>query len=190
MFKKIVFPVLVVLAIVAGAEARTIGGIEMEESMSLDSKTLILNGAGIRSKLLMDMYVAGLYLHKKTSDYMKIIDQDEDMSIKIKITSNLITSDKFKEACEEGFLRTTNGNTAPYRAKIDLAYTAFSQKFSVGDVYDISYIKGKGTQFSKNGKLITRVDGLDFKKVLFGIWIIDNPSHKCEDLRQGMLGLK
>ena len=28
-----------------------------------------------------------------------------------------------------------------------------------------------------------------YKKALFGIWIINKPSHKCEDLRKGMLGL-
>jgi hypothetical protein len=41
----------------------------------------------------------------------------------------------------------------------------------------------------KNGKLITTVEGLDFKAALFGIWIIDKPSHKNEKLRTGMLGM-
>lgn len=117
------------------------------------------------------------------------MEQDESMAIKIKIVSSLITSDLFKEACEQGFERTTNGNTKPLRSKINLAYTAFSGKFSVGDVFDLVYVKGVGTSFYKNGKLITNVDGLDFKAALFGIWIIDKPSHKNEKLRKGMLGL-
>jgi len=91
------------------------------------------------------------------------------MAIKIKITSRLITAERFKEACEEGFQRTTNGNTQPLRPKIDLAYTAFAQKFNVGDVYDIVYVKGAGTSFYKNGKFIVKIDGLDFKASLFGI---------------------
>jgi hypothetical protein len=112
------------------------------------------------------------------------------MAIKIKITSRLITAERFKEACEEGFERTTNGNTQPLRPKINIAYTAFAQKFNVGDVFDLVYIKGGGTSFYKNGKFITKVDGLDFKAALFGIWIIDKPSHKNEKLRRGMLGLE
>ena len=115
---------------------------------------------------------------------------DETMGIKIKITSKLINSSRFKEACEEGFERTTNGNTGPLRAKIDSSYTAFANAIQVGDVFDLIYEKGKGTTYYKNGQKIVEIDGLDFKKALFGIWIINNPSHKNEKLRQGMLGLQ
>ena len=111
------------------------------------------------------------------------------MAIKIKIISRWINSERFKEACEAGFERTTNGNTGPFRSKINLAYTAFAQEFNIGDVFDIVYIKGVGTNFYKNRNFITKIDGLDFKTILFGIWIIDKPSHKNENLRRGMLGL-
>jgi hypothetical protein len=171
-------------------EARTIGKVEMEDTFKADNAELILNGAGIREKFFTNIYVAGLYLQGKSSDYQKIMSQDESMAIKIKITSRLITAERFKEACEEGFERTTNGNTQPLRPKINIAYTAFAQKFNVGDVFDLVYIKGGGTSFYKNGKFITKVDGLDFKAALFGIWIIDKPSHKNEKLRRGMLGLE
>jgi len=171
-------------------EARTIGRVDMEDTFKADNAELILNGAGIREKFFTNIYVAGLYLKEKNSDYQKIMSQDESMAIKIKITSRLITAERFKEACEEGFERTTNGNTQPLRPKINIAYTAFAQKFNVGDVFDIVYVKGGGTSFYKNGKFITKVDGLDFKTALFGIWIIDKPSHKNEKLRRGMLGLE
>jgi len=190
MYKKLVFLLLASFFIFSfSVDARTIGGVNMEETFKAGDSTLILNGAGIREKFFTDIYVAGLYLKEKNSDFKKIMSMDESMAIKIKITSTLITAERFKEACEEGFERTTNGNTKPLRAKIDLAYTAFAQKFNVGDVYDIVYIKGTGTNFYKNGQLITKVDGLDFKAALFGIWIIDKPSHKNEKLRKGMLGL-
>jgi len=178
------------LLLASPGEARTVGGVEMEESLKLGNTALILNGAGIRQKFFVGLYVAGLYLKEKNSDYRQIMAQDETMAIKIKITSKLITPELFKEACEKGFERSTNGNTKPLRPKINLAYTTFSGKFDVGDVFDIIYEKGSGTSFFKNGKMIVKVDGLDFKSALFGIWIIDKPSHKNENLRSGMLGLK
>lgn len=194
MFKRFLLILCSFLFLVSIVEARSLGGVDMEESLKEAGNDLILNGAGIRTKFIgiMDkqIYVAGLYLKEKNSDFQKIIDMDENMAIRIKITSKLITSERFKEACEEGFNRTLNGNTASMRQEIDLAYTAFDQKFNVGDVYDIAYEKGVGTKFSRNGQLITTVKGLDFKKALFGIWIIDNPSHKNENLREGMLGMK
>jgi len=190
MHKKLGFLLLVSLFIFSSSvDARTIGGVNLEETFKAGDTSLILNGAGIREKFFADIYVAGLYLKEKSSDYKQIMAQDESMVIKIKIVSSLITAERFKEACEEGFERTTNGNTKPLRSQIDLAYTAFAQKFNVGDIFDLVYIKGVGTNFYKNGKLITKVDGLDFKAALFGIWIIDKPSHKNEKLRRGMLGL-
>ncbi len=190
MSKKLGFLLVVLLFVFSfSVDARTIGGVNMEETFKAGDETLILNGAGIREKFFADIYVAGLYLKEKSSDYKKIMSMDESMVIKIKIVSSLITAERFKEACEEGFERTTNGNTKPLRPKIDLAYTAFAQKFNVGDIFDLVYIKGVGTDFYKNGKLITKVDGIDFKAALFGIWIIDKPSHKNEKLRKGMLGL-
>jgi hypothetical protein len=190
MSKKLGFLAVILLFVFSfSVDARTIGGVNMEETFKAGDDTLILNGAGIRGKFFVDVYVAGLYLKEKNNDYKKIMSMDESMAIKIKIISSLITAERFKEACEEGFERTTNGNTKPLRPKIDLAYTAFAQKFNVGDIFDLVYIKGVGTNFYKNGKLITKVDGLDFKAALFGIWIIDKPSHKNEKLRKGMLGL-
>lgn len=190
MYKKLVFIFATLFLFASSGEARTIGNVEMEETFQAGNTPLILNGAGIRNKFFTDIYVAGLYLKEKSSDFKQIMSRDESMAIKIKITSRLITAERFREACEEGFERTTNGNTRPLRPKINLAYTAFAQKFNVGDVYDIVYIKGTGTSFFKNGRFITKVDGLDFKTALFGIWIIDKPSHKNEHLRMGMLGLE
>lgn len=190
MRKKVLFLILASLFVFSSvAYAKTVSGVDIEDTMKAGNATLILNGAGVREKFFTNIYVAGLYLTAKSSDYKQIMAQDESMAIKIKITSKLITAERFKEACEEGFERSTNGNTKPLRPKIDLAYTAFSQKFNVGDVYDLIYIKGTGTNFYKNGKFITTVDGLDFKAALFGIWIIDKPSHKNKKLRSGMLGL-
>ncbi|MFY9397228.1 MAG: chalcone isomerase family protein [Desulfomonilia bacterium] len=190
MHRKVAFLLAAFLVLSLSAEARTIGGVEMDETYEVNGTQLVLNGVGIREKFFADIYVAGLYLKEKSSDFRQIMDADEPMAIRIVITSKLITAERFKEACEEGFERTTEGNTEPLRPKINLAYTAFSQKFNVGDVFDIVYVPGEGTNFYKNGEFITTVDGLDFKTALFGIWIIDNPSHKNEGLRKGMLGMK
>ncbi len=170
-------------------EAREVGGVQLSETMQTDSGKLILNGGGIRTKTFFDIYVAGLYLKKKNYNFKQIIDANEPMAINITITSGLVTSERFIEACEAGFQRSTNGNIAPLKNKIDQVYTAFKQKFSKGDVFNIVYEPNKGTSFYKNKKFIVTQEGLDLKKALFGIWIIDKPSHKNEKLRKGMLGI-
>lgn len=192
MLKRLLFVLLSVFLLATSGEARTIGGVELDESLKLADldSALTLNGGGIREKFFVDIYVAGLYLMKKNNDFVDIMGKDENMAIKIQITSKLVTSERFTEATEEGFNRTTNNNPASIQKEIDQALKVFDSKFNVGDVFDIVYIKGLGTKFYKNGSFIATVKGLEFKKALFGIWIIDKPSHKCENLRLGMLGLK
>ncbi|MDY6905845.1 MAG: chalcone isomerase family protein [Thermodesulfobacteriota bacterium] len=191
MLRKLMLVFFALMFVVPCSHAMTIGDVELPDTLQItNADTLILNGGGIRKKFFMDIYVAGLYLKEKNSDYMDIINMDEDMAIKIVIVSKLITAERFMEATEAGFERTTNGNTEPIRGKIDKALQVFNSEFNVGDVFDIVYIKGQGTTFTKNGKFISTITGMDFKKALFGIWIIDKPSHKNEKLREGMLGLR
>ena len=192
MFKRLFWVVLSFCLLATHGEALTIGGVQLDESLKfadLDTE-LILNGGGIRETFFVDIYVAGLYLTKKSSDYADIMNRDESMAIKIQITSKLVNSKRFMEATEDGFKRTTNNDPAYIQEEIDQALNVFDSTFRVGDVFDIVYVKGTGTKFYKNGNFIATVKGMEFKKALFGIWIIDKPSHKCENLRLGMLGLK
>ena len=43
-----------------------------------------------------------------------------------------------------------------------------------------------GVIVNKNGKLLTTIRGLEFKKALFGIWLGEKPADK--NLKKGMLG--
>ncbi|HLU85349.1 MAG TPA: chalcone isomerase family protein, partial [Vicingaceae bacterium] len=55
-----------------------------------------------------------------------------------------------------------------------------------GDIYDIFYVPNKATLVVKNGKLMAKIEGLDFKKALFGIWLCDKPADK--NLKDDLLG--
>ena len=98
MHRKVAFLLAAFLVLSLSAEARTIGGVEMDETYEVNGTQLVLNGVGIREKFFADIYVAGLYLKEKSSDFRQIMDADEPMAIRIVITSKLITAERFKEA--------------------------------------------------------------------------------------------
>lgn len=163
-----------------------VGGVKVPYTFKTDETTLVINGAGVREKYFMDMYVGTLYLKAKSNEASKIMNADEAMAIKLNIVSGLITSEKMTEAVDEGFKKSTNGNTAPYAAKISQFKNVFKEKINKGDIYDIVYETAKGTVIYKNGKQASVIPGLDFKKVLFGIWLCDQPADA--DLKKKMLG--
>ncbi len=86
---------------------------------------------------------------------------------------------------EEGFQKSTGGNTSPIQKDIETFINAFREKIQEGDTFLISYHAGAVT-IAKNGKEITSFGNLKFKQALFGIWFGNEPAD--ENLKQGMLG--
>jgi hypothetical protein len=175
-----------ILFIIISSHALDINGISVPDKIQADSDSLVLNGAGIRTKWGIKIYVGGLYLLKKKSDAESIIDADEPMAVRLYFVSGLVTSEKMSASTREGFTKSTNGNTAPMQNRIDGFIKIFTEKINKNDVYDLIYIPGHGTDVYKNGSYLSTTKGLDFKKALFGIWLCNKPAHK--KLKECMLG--
>lgn len=186
MFRKLLVLFFAILLITSTGYAKEIAGADIPDSISAGNEVLALNGAGVRTKYFIKAYVGGLYLKKKSGDAGAIINVDEPMAVKLQIISKLITSKKMEESTREGFENSTNGNTAPYKDRIDTFISTFKDSIKIGDVYDIIYTPGEGTKVYKNKEYKCTAKGLDFKKILFGIWLGNKPADK--DLKAGMLG--
>src|SRR5579884_3375051 len=49
-------------------QGATLAGVTLPDSVQAGGKTLVLNGVGLRTKFMVKVYVAGLYLEQKSSD--------------------------------------------------------------------------------------------------------------------------
>jgi len=163
-----------------------VGGVKLPNSETYQGQNLTLNGAGVREKLWIDLYAGGLYLAKKTSDAAEVVSSNEPMSIKLHIVSKLITSDKMVEAVNEGFENATGGNTKALAAEIKKFKSFFMEEIKKNDVFDIVYIPETGVTAYKNDKELGTIEGMAFKKALFGIWFSNRPAD--DDLKEAMLG--
>jgi hypothetical protein len=181
---------LVVLVAVFGlnlTSAQTeIGGATLPATLEYGSETMTLNGAGVREKFWMDMYAGGLYLKNKSGNASEIMNKDEAMAIRLHIVSKMITSDRMIDAVTEGFESSTGGNTAPISAEIKKFISFFKDEINKEDVFDIVYLPSRGSVIYRNGKESGSIEGMEFKKALFGIWLSNEPAD--DDLKEGMLG--
>jgi len=165
----------------------TINGVTLPATLKAGDKTITLNGGGIRKKLFFKLYTGGLYVSTRSSDANAIINADEAMAVRLQITSSVISSDNMSESINEGFEKSTGGKVAPLKTKIDKFIDTFKKEEIVeGNVFDIIYVPGKGVESYKNGKLQGTIEGMDFKKALFGIWLGADPADA--DLKAAMLG--
>ena len=183
-------PILIFLAaalLAVPAHARQVSGVEMPETMESSGVSLLLNGAGVRTRFFVAIYVGGLYLKQRSADAAAIMEADEPMAIKLRMISGLVTGNLMKKSIEEGFQRSTRGNTAPIREKIDALIAVYDQEIAADDVFDIVYVPETGLDIYKNGAHTETIrSGLPFKRALFGIWISDRPIQ--ENLKRDMLG--
>ncbi|MCX8045170.1 MAG: chalcone isomerase family protein [Desulfobacterota bacterium] len=176
----------VLCCVAATGYARDIAGTAVPETLAARGVSLKLNGAGVRTKFFMDIYVGSLYLLQPRKDPGVIIRSDEPMAIRLQILSSLISSDKMEAATREGFQNATGGAVAPLRDEIERFIEVFRETIVKNDVYEMIYVPGDGTQIYKNGTLKTTISGLPFKQALFGIWLCEKPAQ--ESLKQQMLG--
>jgi len=164
-----------------------VGGVNVPEKMGSAGNSLTLNGAGLREKLMLDLYVGGLYLKDKNQNAIEIVKANAPMAIRLHIVSSLITSDKMSNSTREGFENATDGNIAPIKDKVNSFVSTFEEKINEGDIFEMVYDPATGVKIYKNAKHAKTIKGLDFKQALFGIWLSDNPAQ--ESLKEEMLGI-
>ena len=178
--------VIVSLLCSGTALSASIDGHQMPDQLPAADTQLVLNGAGLRDKFMIDLYVGGLYLPKKNSDATAIINADQPMALRLLIVSSRITSENMTEATLEGFQNSLGNKLAAMQPRIDQFLLSFKEPIKEGDVFEMLYLPGAGVLISKNGKALNTVEGLDFKSALLGIWLGADPAQKS--LKQDMLG--
>ena len=117
--KKLIFTSLLMVSFLFADAQKEVAGITIPTKVKFNDNTLVLNGAGIREKFWIDLYVGGLYTEKKTTDAAAIMNDDNAMSIKLHIISSLITTKKMIDAVDEGFEKSMNGKQSELKEEIE-----------------------------------------------------------------------
>ena len=175
------------LLLAAGeAAAAQLAGVSLPDDATVGDKHLVLNGLGLREAtvLMVDVYVAGLYVASKTTDPAAILAPSAPKQIVMKFVRS-VGKEKLVEAWTEGFGK--NGKdkaaaVAPGLAQLNAAMTDVKK----GDVLALTFLPGKGTTVSVKGHDAATIAGDDFAGVLFSIWLGPDPPNV--GLREGLLG--
>jgi hypothetical protein len=173
--------------VIAGSFCTLTAKTAIDDTVLIDGTKLLLNGAGYRSAYGLRMYTGGLYLVSKNSAAQTIIDDNSPMAVLMIINSSLITGDRLEKSTREGFVNATGNNITPISDEINTFLNLVKADLKKGDIFLFAYQPVKGTSIIKNGKVIGIIEGLPFKKALFGIWLCSKPPQ--QELKKAMLGL-
>ncbi len=178
--------VLVLVISFSNGYAETINKVSIKEVAECSGNKLTLNGAGVRKKLFIKLYVASLYVESKTDQAEQLLELNQPVCIHLHITSGKITAEKMIKATREGFEKSTQGNTTPIEKEIETFLSWLKQPIKKGDVFEFSFIPQDSTIVSKNDKFLGEVNNKEFSAALFAIWLGDDPVQV--DLKNKLLG--
>ena len=167
------------------AAAIKIKGHNIADSIMLETTPLVLNGAGVRSKWFISLYIASLYLPEKASNSAQILKMDSPLEMELLIISSMISPEKMASATREGFEISTQGNIEPIAEDIESFVKVFSEDIKEGDVFTLAYVPDQGVMASKNGTLKATIPGVAFAQALFGMWL--SPNNIQGSLRNDLL---
>ncbi len=179
---------LINFSVLHTGHAATIAGIQIPDSTQIASqKNLVLNGAGIRKKLFLDIYVGALYLEDITSDIDTIIFSNKPKRIALHFVYDEVTAEKLIEGWTDGF-RENNSEEQFNKLKSRLikSYRFFETMYS-GDTIFLDLIPGVGTRLTINNEFKGLIEGDDFSQAALKVWIGKKPAQAA--LKQGMLGI-
>ena len=183
--RKVTLLLLAVL-LALPAEAAQLAGVTLSDQAVVNGKELVLNGLGLREAtvLMVDVYVAGLYVEKKTSDPTAILAADQTKQLVMRFVRS-VGKEKLTEAWTDGFDKNAGDQRAalaPGLATLNAAMTDVKKE----DRIVLTYVPGTGVTVSVKGKDAAVIAGEDFQRVLFAIWLGPDPPNVS--LREGLLG--
>ncbi len=176
-----------VLSLAAGsAVAGKKAGVTMPDQITVANKTLTLNGMGLREAtfLKVDVYVAGLYVEKVSSNPQAIVASDTVKQIVLRFVRD-VDHDDIVKAWNGGFKGNSTVPVAKLKPYID-RLNAWMPNFNDGDTLTFTYVPGTGVTVDVNGKQKGLINDADFARSLFNIWL--GPKPPTGDLKKGMLG--
>lgn len=179
--------ILLIIAITAApAVAGKKAGVTMPDRITVGDKTLVLNGMGLREATFLDIdvYVAGLYLERVSSDPNAIIAMTGPKRLVLRFVRDVGRKD-IVDAWNTGFHNNALAPLPTLRPRIQLL-DSWMPSFDDGDTLVFTYVPGGGVTVEINGKRKGVIQGDDFARSLFAIWL--GPKPPTGDLKRGLLG--
>ena len=172
----------------ARAQDMDLAGVPIPSHASQGSHSLVLNGAGVRSFLLIDIYVLALYLPEPVRDEQTVLDRDIPREVRLTLLHD-VSADHNVELLKRGLEANNDPQTL---VAIQEQVTQFLElirhvgNFSKGSVIQLNYLPGKGTQLWLNHHLAGNFAGESFNRALLRIWLGDHPVQPS--LKAALLG--
>ena len=175
------------LVAVPGLHAAEVAGVKVDDKIRVGSSELVLNGAGLRSKLFIKVYVGALYVGQKATTSAAIYDSPQPRRMVMRMLRD-VDADTLYSALEDGLKSNHSpAELAELQTQADQLGTIMKGigKAREGDTVGMDFL-ADGVALSLNGEARGKVAGAGFAKALLKVWLGDKPVDAS--LKKALLG--
>ena len=167
------------------ASAKEVAGVNVPDTVAVGEAALKLNGAGVRTRFFIKVYVGALYLTEPQTTAAAALAAPTPKSVRMHVLYDEIAATKLVDAWNEGFSgNTSDAERAALQPRIDTFNTLFPA-VKKGDVVRLDLI-GDTTEVWINQERKGAIAGPDFQQALLKIWLGDKPVDA--GLKRALLG--
>ena len=160
------------------------GPVGFESELEVAGTPLRLTGAGVfRWRWIVKVYAAALYAPAGSARPDPSADEPRRLEFRYLVP---IERADFGRAADALLSRNVPAEAlAPLRARLDRLHAAYVD-VQAGDRYALTYVPGRGTELTYNGRPLALIEGADFARAYFAIWL--GPEPIDAGLREDLLG--
>ena len=167
------------------ASAATVAGVNIADTAEIGGTKVVLNGAALRKKFVVKVYVGALYLPSKQNNAAAILAADAPRRQVMHFLYD-VDKEKMAEAWEDGLA----DNTPNASAEVKTAFKTLStwmDDMKEGQTIVLTYVPGIGTTVEVAGKSKGTLGGKAVADAILNTWIGPKPGPGA-DFKKGVLG--
>lgn len=164
--------------------SRQVAGVAVPEAVLLQGQPLTLNGAGLRRKVVFEVYVGALYLPARSSDPAAIVASDGPWEVTLVFRRD-VDHHKIQEAFLAAFEQNSPGELEQLRGDLE-RFHAVLVDVKEGQALVLHYLPDSGTTLTGPGGATATVPGHAFGAAMLRTWLGDHPAD--ERLKAALLG--
>jgi hypothetical protein len=166
--------------------AATVKGVSFPDAAAIGGRECRLNGVGVRTKIVISVYLGALYLGTPTGDAAAAITTDEPKRIVMHFVYSKVGVEDMRKAWREGFGANSAATLPQLKERLERFSGWFDADLLKGEQVVLTYLPGQGTEVTVQGKVRGVIEGADFMRALWSVWLGEKPVDG--GLKKGMLG--
>ncbi|HEY5998777.1 MAG TPA: chalcone isomerase family protein [bacterium] len=165
--------------------AAVVKGVTFPDSVAIGGRECRLNGVGVRTKFIVSVYLGALYVATPTADGVAAIAADEPKRTVLHFVHSKVEAEKIREAWREGFAANAGAALPQLKERLERFAGWFDEDLHKDERIELTYVPGKGTEVAVKGKVRGTIEGADFMRALWSVWLGEKPVDG--GLKEGML---